>query len=530
MKTIYKNWWLGCLLLFSCSDFLEPDSQSDLVPRDATSLNEVLLGQAYPNVEENFDYFAGRYMNAMLALLDDDISYAPFAPSAQGTMFEEIAYTTRQVYTWQPDMYKQVQEQGIGLGLLNAWENVYKRVLGANAVLDYIDGVSGTEQEKMNVRAQALALRAHYYFYLVNLYGEPYNHHKEAPGIVLKLSSELENKYLQRSTVEETYRQIVTDLLEAERLYRSIPEAGQWKKDYRTSLPMVQLLLSRVYLYMENWEKAAEYAGKVINDFPQFSLVDLNTIASDGYYNFCSMDCPEAIWVYGSLSDYHYLINNKYQSNEGKYPYLMAASEGLVSAFGAGDLRKEKLLIKEVFTLRNQKAYYRPYAKVGVTGLDAYQGYDPLYNQEFARSYRLPEAYLNLAEAGTMLYKSGNNSLLTKVYDALNTLRRNRLRPEVYTDITEPDAGELLKFVREERRRELCFESHRWFDLRRYGMPRIEHTYAYGYLMPGVEDIRVYVLEEKDAGYTLPLLPSTLEANPTLVQNTIAPARPALTH
>ena len=40
---------------------------------------------------------------------------------------------------------------------------------------------------------------------------------------------------------------------------------------------MVQLLKSRVALYMENWEEAKTYAEKVIKDW-NFSLRDLNTI------------------------------------------------------------------------------------------------------------------------------------------------------------------------------------------------------------------------------------------------------------
>ena len=523
MKVRYNYWLLVCLLTVSCSDFLEPASQSDLIPRDITAMNEILLGQAYPNVEENHDYFAGNYMNAMLALLDDDISYAPFAPSSHDIVFSAQAFSTEMVYTWQPDMYKQIQENGSGLRWLNAWGNVYKRVLGANAVLDYVDGVDGTEQEKAGVKAQALALRAHYFFYLVNLYGVPYNYDKESPGIVLKINSGLENKSVPRSSVAETYDRILKDLLEAERLYLSLPLASQWKKDFRTSLPMVQLLLSRVYLYMENWNKAAEYAAKVMNDYAQFSLVNLNQVA--GYYNFCSMDCSEAIWVYGSLKDYHYLIENKHISSEG-FPYMMAASVDLVNSFKPGDLRKEKLLIEEIFKMSDQEAYYRPYAKIGVGDWESItSAYEPLHNQEFARSYRLAEAYLNFAEAVVMMYKQGDASRLTEAYNTLNTLRINRLTPDTYREVSESDPDKLLEFVRDERRRELCFESHRWFDLRRYGMPKIKHKYVLGYSSQGTINERTYVLEEKDAGYTLPLMPSTIEDNPALVQNPVVPER-----
>lgn len=62
---------------------------------------------------------------------------------------------------------------------------------------------------------------------------------------------------------------------------------------------MIQLLKSRVFLYMENWKSAAIYANKVINDW-SFSLIDLNALPSptvaEPYYNFTSLKSSEVIW------------------------------------------------------------------------------------------------------------------------------------------------------------------------------------------------------------------------------------------
>ena len=66
--------------------------------------------------------------------------------------------------------------------------------------------------------------------------------------------------------MKEVYDQVLSDLLEAERLYSTLPVEKQFTQDYRTNLPMVELLLSRVYLYLENWEKAAVYAEKEIKN------------------------------------------------------------------------------------------------------------------------------------------------------------------------------------------------------------------------------------------------------------------------
>ena len=75
-----------------------------------------------------------------------------------------------------------------------------------------------------------------------------------------------------------------------------------------------------------------------------------------------------------------------------------------------------------------------------------------------------------------MLFKEGNAAARTEAEKALTDLRTKRM-PAEYATVGINNADELVTFTREERRRELCFENHRWFDLRRYGMPEIKHTW-----------------------------------------------------
>ena len=59
------------MALTGCGDFLEPNSKSEFVPKDATSLNELLLGEAYQR--NDLDGF-----NNFLSLMDDDVEAAPY--------------------------------------------------------------------------------------------------------------------------------------------------------------------------------------------------------------------------------------------------------------------------------------------------------------------------------------------------------------------------------------------------------------------------------------------------------------------
>ena len=98
--------------------------------------------------------------------------------------------------------------------------------------------------------------------------------------------------------------------------------------------------------------------------------------------------------------------------------------------------------------------------------------------------------------------------------EVLNRLREKRFDPEDYDDVTFTDQAELIQFIRDERRRELCFEGHRWFDLRRWGMPSFTHKWH-----DNAETTRTYMLEENDLLYTVPIPDEALELNNKLEQN-----------
>ena len=128
-------------------------------------------------------------------------------------------------------------------------------------------------------------------------------------------------------------------------------------------------------------------------------------------------------------------------------------------------------------------------------------------DDKFMLALRLSEAYLILAEATAKTDP-------TIALNAVNELRKKRISEEKYKDKSGLSGDELLEFVRNERRRELCFEGHRWFDLRRYGMPSFTHVWKEG----GVA-AKWFTMEKEDAAYTLPISKEVMDRNPGLVQN-----------
>ena len=85
--------------------------------------------------------------------------------------------------------------------------------------------------------------------------------------------------------------------------------------------------------------------------------------------------------------------------------------------------------------------------------------------------------------------------------------------------VTPNDDGKVIRLVfpilTEERRKELCYEGQRWFDLRRYGMPSIQHKW----------EGKIYTLTKNDPSYVLPIPPNVLQRNLLLEQNPFGPER-----
>ncbi|MGY0407039.1 MAG: RagB/SusD family nutrient uptake outer membrane protein, partial [Polaribacter sp.] len=157
------------------------------------------------------------------------------------------------------------------------WSNSYKAIVGANRVIESLkEGVSDEVDQMMG---ENYYIRALVFFQMGNIFGKPYNQGRSNLSVPLKLTSDV-NDLPDRNTVGEVYDQVIKDLLKAEALM-SINKGPSF-----ASKEAAEALLSRVYLYMEDNEKAIEYSGKVINS-GEYSLLSssqfavMNTLAPD---------------------------------------------------------------------------------------------------------------------------------------------------------------------------------------------------------------------------------------------------------
>ncbi len=478
--------------LVSCKKFLAEQSQSDVIPRTTKDFGEILYTNGYPTTST--------FLQPFIALMSDDVEcYNKKAMSDQ----QEAIFASAGAFQWQPNFIDVCNRAGSLDNIkFNAWRSYYQLILGTNVALQYLDKSEGSAAEKAMYKGEAFALRAFYHFMLVNLYAKPYNDSTttpdQNPGIPLKLNADLTDKVPVRNSVKDVYTQVTADLDSA--IYY-LGKNKTEQKLFRISHVAAHLLASRIYLYMEKWDKVIENADYVIAYHPQ-----LMNLQNWGYPDpdakpIIGIGNVESIWYYGALAE------QAPTGATGAY----SVSHDLANTFDPNDLRAQ-VYFSEVPDI------WKPYISTDFAlTKQTLSGINNAGQVNMGSSWRSSEAYLNRAEAYIQLYKTkGDATAAQEALTSLNTLRSFRFDPANFVPWTVRPAAELLQMCRDERRREFCWEgAHRWMDLRRYGMPAIKHLYQ-----PQAGMTQVFTLQKRDPQYVIPIPNEVLQRNPALTQNT----------
>lgn len=502
-----KIWARGALcmvaagVLTGCSDFLSEYSQDMIVAKEVQHFNEVLLGEVYLPSQIKEWGVSGTSVGGFLNILDDDVNTGRGQGLVgQNQMSQAWGQTVAPAfgyYAWQ----LQVGQNFSGTYTAEddaTWNDLYHRINIINVILDEIvDMPHETDDDRAlywRVQGESHFERALFYFVLANLYGKPYVEEQADTllSVPLKLTAYVEHDkekptQFERASARAVYAQVVDDLKQAIECLKTSPQPEDYTS-YRASAEAAQLLLSRVYLYMQDWTAAAAMADSVIAS-RNFRLSGLSSLSAGSY--FLSEDNPEIIHSQGS----NYLATRN-------------AFNG-----GPGDF----CVARELYELYDQENDKRYPVFFKINSVTDSMGLSSKYERGSIRSHvsdaftlRVAEAYLNKAEACAMIPERAQEA-----NDALAELRRNRITGYEHTFLT---GRELVDDVRLERRKELCFEGHRWFDLRRYSVCK---TYPYKRRIAHVLNVcgenidylysRMYVLEEDDFAYVFRIPKTTLE-------------------
>ena len=328
-----------------CSDFLEESSLDEIRPSSIDDLMQIMVGEVYPlsNTVRSFQDFLTDDVECFGAqgqeLMESPIEKLYFLFSRDNEMFNERAGSHERV---------------------NAWKVYYNKIMGANTVLEYLDEVIGEQASKDNLRGQALTMRGWYYFLLVNLFGLPYNYGDptENMGVPLKLKMEITGSYYRRNSVAEVYEQIEKDLLDGINLLENNPIV---MSEYKINALAAKSILSRVYLYMENWDGVLRYTNEVLAEKSELTaLASADEAAfvwqgsnAFGVYNMTTSN--EVIWLYSNMGE----TSTFYTAGSFNYRAPFGVSDDLMDLYEfENDTEKKNFKDLRPFLYFSTSAYF----------------------------------------------------------------------------------------------------------------------------------------------------------------------------
>ena len=391
---------------------------------------------------------------------------------------------------------------------LDLWRGPSPGILRCNFVLQKVPAMDIDETIKNRILGEAHFLRAHYYFLLVRLFG----------GVPLQTepADSDSDLLLPRASAEEVYELIVEDLDQAITL---LPQRSAYTQEHigRATKEAAMAELARVYL--------THY-----QDYEHYQLVvDLcEEIRKMGYQleaNYADLWNPSKQNGVESIFEVQYYGKTNYDfwSNENQSSWLstftgprnsgMAAgcygwnqpTAEFVSQYETGDVRKEKTIFYTGCPTFDGMTYSSAYSTTGynVRKFLLTKTQSPDYNtsnQNWVVT-RYADVLLMKAEA---LNEMGQTTLAeAPLYEV--RCRAGLTNRSIIEGLSQMQMRE--KIIHE-RRMELAFEGHRWFDMIRY-----KDNYALNFL----HSIGKTAATSKHL--LLPIPTQEREANPKLTQN-----------
>lgn len=406
MKMNFTIYIVACLLLASCNKFLEKKPNQKLVV--PTTLRDL---QALLEDPLNINYA----MPVSGELSAGDL-YVP------DNVLAELDESVRNLYLWnKANLFATTNEE---------WALLYKVIYRCNIVLEEIEKitpVTGEQEQWKAVKGNALFLRASSYTQLAWLWSLAYDAQTAAsdPGVALRLSANF-NEVSRRTNIENSYRQIISDLEQASQLLPVISAHV-----ITPCRPAAYGQLARVLLSMQEYDKALAYADSSLA--LRSELMNYNNssfINGASAFPFTRYN-PEMLYLSGSR------LTTAFDKG--------IADTTLYDSYEANDLRKTLFFNGRKTVLSYFRGNYEGKNSSGVLFFGP----------------AVDEMYLIRAECRV------RKGIIDQGLSDLNTLLRSRYKTGTYNDYTGLTATEAIHLVLHERRKELIFRGLRWSDIKR---------------------------------------------------------------
>jgi len=476
MKKIIYTIFLSLCVLTACSDdFVQIENQNgiseDRFLETANQANQASVAMYHPISNH------GLYRMGFLIFGDvtsDNIDNGGYGTGVLGNAINGLAD-----YNW----------DGSNKFLVNRWNACYQGIARANYLIGKIDQVTDISEGLRNqYLGEAYFMRAFYYYHLVIGFDE-------VPLITKTITSSAEANTVTKSSVEDIYNQIIEDFKTASTLLPITPAVPE--EFGRATKGAAFAFLSRVYLWTKDYQDAIDAAIEV-EKLNKYALVSTGDYAKlfDGRLENSSESIMEAQFVSG----YNYWSEDQAETSQmqNMFPRVPWAqywavrksdTYNVLNSFEDDDVRRSASIlvafedmieypdagVTSLFPDPNildswNSRFQDPISDKGNMQIRKYLPYNPSqwggaqapwqYTQINVPIFRYSEIFLNKAEAYIQMSDSEN---------ALKALEVVRARAGLTMDDVPTDPTGVFEQIKNERRNELMFEGHRWFDLKRWG-------------------------------------------------------------
>jgi hypothetical protein len=349
----------------------------------------------------------------------------------------------------------QIDDYNIDATNLNVgrdWAYLYSAIGKANLVINNVDAVNDPEltaARKSEIKGEALFIRAYMYYYLVQLWGDVPLQLSEVTSISSENLAEIYPiLFPPRKPMADVFAQIILDL---ETALPAVPVSAL-NKGYVTK-GAVNALLAKVYTVQQpqDWSKVDQYCSAVI---------------SGGY---------------SLLPEYDQLWDNQHENSseaifEVNYEGTSSSGNWGASMFMGSDWKKFNIPSNDlVAAFDRENDMIRKNASIlfgDVSGSWSDNNW-PQETYPFVYKYRnyvspSPQNYIFLRLADIILLKAEALNAAGDVAGAAELVNQIRTRVQL-PNTTAANQADMRLAIEKERRLELAFEGHRWFDLKRNG-------------------------------------------------------------
>ena len=484
---IYK----GSLMLASVAILASCSDQLDTLPDNRTTLDTPkkiagLLVTAYPD----------RTPTLFNEWMSDNTDYMG-AQNSQGNRGGD------QYFFWQE------QTEGGNDSPEMVWMLYYEGVYKANEALAAIDDQGGPKNDILrNSKGEALLIRAYDHFILANEFCRPYNGKTSTKDAGLYYATGIADfsaaaEQSNRGTVADVYAKIAADIEAGIPLLNDTYEVPK----YHFNKQAAYAFATRFYLYYEKWEKAKEYADKLLGSNPAASLRDYRALQAMPLSK--SDQAVKSAEAYCSASADCNLLVQTSVSNAGMAlgPWLISKRYTLTNYLSETELFNSNNiwgtssnLIWKPFTVNSGENNFALLMKLPrefeVRNTTTGSGYLRTLNVDFT----MDEALLNRAEAEIMLgqndaacadmtiwMKNFFNTNVTLTPTSVQTYFKTvpyayadaakmvpsfkkHISPRFTIDAEGSVQESLLQCLLNFRRIETVHQGMRWMDIRRYNI------------------------------------------------------------